>query len=136
MRLTGDGDGFQAPVNAEERKQQNAPHRCHGWGTVHERINMNATTVLPDRPIVKLPDDQYAGIGKHDQLFLQYRNSVTAVLSLDEAIKVAQMVLRYAERQGIAVSEASEDLFRLPSDVLEDEYEGFRPAAYIYGDVF
>ena len=96
---------------------------------------MTTKTVLPDRPIVKLPDDQYVGIGKHDQLFLQYRNSVTAVLSLDEAITIAQMVLRYAAKMGIPVPEASDDLYKLPPEVLEEEYAGFTPDG-IYGNLF
>ena len=50
MRLTGDGDGFQAPVNAEERKQAKSPtplQRLGQWFT-GAREPMNATIVTHD----------------------------------------------------------------------------------------
>ena len=96
---------------------------------------MTTTTVTPTRPIVKLQDSTLAGMGKDDQLFIQYRNQVQAVIILDEAIKIAQMVLRHAAECGITVPEASDDMFRLPPDMLEEEYQGFKPASYIYGRI-
>lgn len=96
---------------------------------------MLTNTVTPARPVVKLADDVLAGVGKNDGLFIQHRCTVVAALDLDEAIKVAQMVLRYAERNGIAIPEATADIEQLPPDLFDEEYEGYRPNSAYYGAI-
>lgn len=82
-------------------------------------------TLSPARPIVKLSDDVQAGIAR-DTLHIQHRATVVAALDLEEAIKVAQMVLRYAERFGITIPEAVEDIRSAGEAVIDDE-DGYRP---------
>lgn len=90
---------------------------------------MPTQTVTPTRPIVKLSDrDTVAGIGKNDRLCVQYRATLVATFDLDDAIRMAQMVLRYAERNGINVQAAAADIDAMPQDWQDDEDgDGFAP---------
>jgi hypothetical protein len=58
---------------------------------------MPTPTVSPARPVVKLADPGLvAGIGKGDRLYVKYQATLQTSLDLDDAIKMAQMVLAYA----------------------------------------
>jgi hypothetical protein len=71
---------------------------------------MSTPSVSPARPVVKLSDPGLlAGIGRGDRLYVQYQATQQTSLDLDDAIRMAQMVLAYAERCGISVPEAAAD---------------------------
>lgn len=81
-----------------------------------------ATSIAPTAPRVKLADDTQAGI-KNDTLLIQHRASLVAAMDLSDAIKLAQMVLRHAERCGIDISTAAGDIASAPgTDWDDNEY--------------
>lgn len=82
---------------------------------------MAASTVSPATPRVKLQDDTLAGI-KGETLLIQHRASLVAAMDLTDAIKLAQMVLNHAQRCGIDISTAADDIAAAGEDVSDDEY--------------
>ena len=83
---------------------------------------MPTPTVIPTRPVVKLSDPgMVAGIGRGERLYVQYQAKLQTSLDLDDAIKMAQMVLRYAEANGIDVSRAGSEVGAMPQDWWEDQ---------------
>lgn len=83
-----------------------------------------ASTVSPAAPRVKLQDDTQAGI-KGETLLIQHRASLVAAMDLSDAIKLAQMVLRHAERCGIDISTAAADVTAEPGVEWDDD--DYRP---------
>jgi hypothetical protein len=78
-----------------------------------------ALTVASHRPAVKLSGDTQTGI-KGDTLPIQHRASLVAALDLTDAIRMAQMVLRYAEQCGIDISAAASDISAAGEDASDD----------------
>ena len=69
---------------------------------------MPTQTVHPTKPVVKLSDPGLqAGIGRGDRLYVQYQTTLQTSLDLDDAIRMAQMILAYAQRCGIDISAAA-----------------------------
>ena len=86
---------------------------------------MTTTMVLPAEPTVKLQGGEvYAGVRRDTLRIQQGYAQYPLSLDLDEAIKLAQFVLRYASENGISVPEASADIALLPPDY--DESDGYR----------
>jgi hypothetical protein len=81
---------------------------------------MLTNTVSPTCPAVKLSDDTQAGI-KGDTLLFQHRASLIAAMDLSDAIKLAQMILRHAERCGIDIHTAAADISAAGEDVIDDD---------------
>jgi hypothetical protein len=86
---------------------------------------MPTQTVHPTKPVVKLSEPALvAGIGRGERLYVQYQATLQTSLDLDDAIRMAQMVLSYAARNGIAIPEASADRDLMGQQWDEDE-EGY-----------
>ena len=103
------------------RKAPPVCHHCEATSLKGQSF-MTAPTVHPAKPIVKLASpDMMAGMDRSDRLCVQYRATLVAVLDLDDAIRMAQMVLRHAERCGIDVGTAAGDVANMPDEWLESE---------------
>lgn len=84
---------------------------------------MTTTTVTPDRPLVNptapavmpLKDGVTLRL-RGEFVGLQYRNQLQSGMDLDDAIRMAQAVLRYAEACGISVKESAADIRLFPPD--------------------
>ena len=84
---------------------------------------MTTTTVLPDRPLVKpaapavLPLKDGVTVRLRGEFVgLEYRSQLQSGMDLDDAIRMAQAVLRHAEACGISVKESAADIRLFPPD--------------------
>ena len=68
-----------------------------------------AAATLNAKPVVKLSDSGMVAGTSRGRLHIQYQSTLLAVHDLDDAIKVAQMVLDYARSYGIDIATAAAD---------------------------